>query len=281
MFIFHRCKYIPCKGVKRELAVVGAHHDESVRVQNLRTFRHERHQVFAHIEVHALEARETRRIEHDSVELEALLDGPAHVFERVPAEKFSRTQVETVQSIVFAALVENFSADVGVRGDRGTAEARMHRETARVAEEVQESRRFAGHRAEAFLHLETHMAHVEEEPRIHRVEQVHMESCIAFAYRTYGSFAGPERNLHRCILERLTRTGKPLLHHDACGIESLGDRIHDRATFPQEFIPEILYLEAVAELVKSKARKTIGSSVHDAESIRHIEQRRSFFKCNF
>ena len=159
----------------------------------------------------------------------------------------------------------------------------MHRETARVAEEVQEARAFGrrGHRAKAFLHLETHVAHVEEQPRIDGVEQIHMEARVALAYRTYGSIAVSERHLHGRVLERLARTGEALLNHDTHGIERFDHRIYKFAATRQHFRPEVLYLIAVAKAVERESRETVGGTVHNAVSVCHIEQRRTFFKCFF
>ena len=264
--------------------------------------------MFAHVEVETLEARETRRVKNNPVELEALLACPAHILERVPAEKFTGAQVETVQRVVFAALVENLPADVGVRRNRSAPEARVHRKTASVAEEVEETRTVyicgglrgpfivcikrltrlnsagiklpAGHRAESVFHLEAHVTHIEEQPRIDGIEQVHMEARVAFAHRTYGIFAGPERNFHRSVLQGFSRTGEAFLHHDARRIELRSHSIYKFTATREHLRPEELHLKAVAEPVERHARKTVGGSVHNAVSVCHIEQRCAFFICS-
>ena len=152
----------------------------------------------------------------------------------------------------------------------------MHRETARVAEKVEEARTFAGlgragQCAEAILHFEAHMAHVEEQSRIHRIEQVHMKTRAPLAHDAHGILTRAKSNFHRSIFQGLARARETLLHHDANGIERLDNGLDDFPPARKHFRPEKLHLEPVSETVERKARETVGSPVHDAISIGHLK----------
>ena len=71
------------KSVQIKFAVIGTHHEESIRIQNFCTFRNKRHQVFAHVKVKALESSKARRVKHNAVKAEPLLFCPVHTPKQV------------------------------------------------------------------------------------------------------------------------------------------------------------------------------------------------------
>ena len=240
--------------------------------------------MFAHVKVKALEACKARRVENDTVEAEALLFRPAHILNRISAEEFSRTQIKAIERIIFTTLIEDFPADIRICSKRSTAQTSMYRETARIAEQIKEPQTFArlsrtGHRTEPFFHFKAHMAHVKEESRINRIHQIHMELGHTFTHHANGIFARTNHDIHRCIFKRASGTRKAFLHDNTNRIEQ---RRHSSDNFilaQQKFRPEKLYLKTIAITVNRQSRKTVSSPVHNAISIRHIGQRRTFSIC--
>ena len=102
----HRSERIAREFRQIKFAIVGTHHKEAALVQKRGAVGHQRHQVFTHIEVLALEAGKTRRVQNDGIKLEALLLRPVNVFNGIASKKFALLGFEPVKRIVFAALVQ-------------------------------------------------------------------------------------------------------------------------------------------------------------------------------
>ena len=213
-------KNIASKSRQVKFTVVGAHHKESTWVQEFRTFRDKRHQVFSHVEVKALETRKTRRVQHNAVKAEPLLFCPMHILYSITSEKLSWTQIKSVQRIIFAALVQNFPADIGIRCHRSTTQPSMHRKTTRITEQIKESqctgiKNIFEHRTEAIFNFETNMTHVKEKSRINRIHQIDMELCLTFTHNAYSIFTRAHYNVHRSVFKRSPCTRKAFLHNNA------------------------------------------------------------------
>ena len=185
-----------------------------------------------------------------------------NIFDGIASEEFALLGFEPVKRIVFAALVQNLRADVGIRRNLGAAQATMHRECAGVAEQIKHTTP-----SSAFAHFQSNRTHVEEQPRIHRVEQIDVEFRRTFADYPYRIFRAPHRHFHRRVLQRLARTGKAFLYNKAKRRELFCDGGNDSIFFAEQFITEKLNLVTVTELVERQAGETVRCPVHNAESL--------------
>ena len=148
----------------------------------------------------------------------------------------------------------------------------MHREGASVAEQIQHA---AVRRALA--HFQANGAHIQEQTRIHGIQQIHIKQGRTFADNSHGIFRPTDRHFHGRIFKRPAGTGQAFLDHQANRRKLLGNGIGNVATVSQQVFTKELNLVAVAELVESQSRESVGRTVHNAESLRYILQRGSLF----
>ena len=131
----------------------------------------------------------------------------------------------------------------------------------------------------SFFDFKAHVAHVEEKPRINRIEQIHMELRPTLMHNTYGIFTRANQDFHRSVFKRTSRTRKAFFCDDTNRIEQFPDSFNNFILIRKKFRSKKLHLETVAELVYRETGKTVCSTIHNTVSVRDIKQRRAFGKC--
>src|SRR5574344_357283 len=265
-------------------AVIRTHHEEAVGIQNGCGDADEHLQILMNTERRSLVPRETRRIEDDSPEAVPFADAPGEIFERRTAEEFSGFRLDSVERIIFTALVEDLAADVHVHGTFRAAFARMDTEAARIAEKIQNLPALR-----TLFDVFADSAHIQEKPGIHRIEQIHVKKAVAFPDRS-GSVRGiSDFHFHERRFEGMSVRIQAALAHEELRTERLPDGGDQFFPAREKIRAEELQLIMRAVAVERHARKTVRGAVHNAigrvlfrhggtERLRFLEQ---FQKINF